>query len=389
MMVGSASASGQGDAMNFGFTEEQELLRREVRKLLDEQCPMAEVRRLRETREGYSPELWKQLAELGWLGLVIPEAHGGAELEWIDLVVLLEETGRSLFPSPLISNTLAAAAILDTGSEAQQTAWLPALADGSCIGTLALTEADDVLAPVGIQLRGRRDGNDWVLGGEKCFVTDPEAAGLFVVAFRTGDAPEDLTLALVERDALGVSARSFPMMDQTKRLGNLSLAEVRVSGDAILGEPGRAWPAIARQLDRGALAVTAELLGSARAALDLTVQYAKDRIQFGSPIGRFQGVKHPLAEMHVAVESARSLLFYAAWALDQSPEDVPRAVSRAKAYASEAFVRVGIDGIQLHGTLGYTEEQDIQLYLKRSKWARPLFGDSDYHYERLISLRGL
>ncbi len=164
---------------------------------------------------------------------------------------------------------------------------------------------------------------------------------------------------------------------------------MRIPDTAILVEPGSAWPAIQHLLDRGAAAVTAELLGAAQAALDLTVQYAKDRIQFGSPIGRFQGVKHPLAEMHVQVESARSLLFYAAWALDQARDEVPRAVSRAKAYASEAFVRVGIDGIQLHGTLGYTEEHDIQLYLKRSKWARPMFGDPDYHYERLISLRGL
>ncbi len=375
--------------MNFGFSEEQELLRSEVRKFLDEQCPMQEVRRLRETPEGYAPELWKQLGELGWLGLVIPEAHGGAGLEWIDLIILLEETGRGLFPSPLIANTLAAAAILDVGNEAQQAAWLPALAAGSRIGTLALLEASDVLAPEGVQLRGERDGSGWLLQGEKCFVMDAEAAHLFVVSFRAGEAPEDLGLALVDRDVPGVSAHAFPLIDQTKRLGNLALAGVRIPDTAILVEPGSAWPAIQHLLDRGAAAVTAELLGAAQAALDLTVQYAKDRIQFGSPIGRFQGVKHPLAEMHVQVESARSLLFYAAWALDQAPDEVPRAVSRAKAYASEAFVRVGIDGIQLHGTLGYTEEHDIQLYLKRSKWARPMFGDPDYHYERLISLRGL
>ncbi|MGE4607449.1 MAG: acyl-CoA dehydrogenase, partial [Myxococcota bacterium] len=177
--------------------------------------------------------------------------------------------------------------------------------------------------------------------------------------------------------------------DTTKRLGNLTLDAVLVETDAILGEAGGAAGAIARLFDCGAVAITAELVGAAEAALDMTVQYAKDRVQFGSPIGRFQGVKHPLAEMFVQVESAKSLLYEAGWALDARPADLSRTVSRAKAYASDAFLRIGIDGVQLHGTLAYTHEYDMQLYLKRSKWAAPMFGDSDYHYDRLLRLRGL
>ncbi len=375
--------------MNFGFSEEQDLLRREVRKLLDEQCPMKEVRRLGESPDAHSPALWKQLAELGWLGLTLPEEYGGAELQWIDLALLLEETGRSLFPSPLISCTLAGAAILETGSDEQKRAKLPGLADGSLIGTVALAEEGGVFGTEGIELRGERRGDDWVLNGVKCFVTDPQVADYFVVAFRSGEGSEDLTLAVVDAEARGVSTQGFAMLDTTKRLGNLSLEGVRVPTDAILGEVGGAHRDVARLFDRGAVAVTAELLGAAEAALDLTVGYAKERLQFGSPIGRFQGVKHPLAEMFVQVESAKSLLYYAAWAIDAQPDDVPRAVSRAKAYASDAFLRIGVDGVQLHGTIAYTDEYDMQLYLKRSKWAGPIFGDSDYHYDRLLRLRGL
>jgi len=381
--------------MNFGFTEEQELLRAEVRKLLDARCPLEQVRTLMETDRGYSVELWGSLAELGWLGLTIPEAHGGAGLGWVDFVVLLEETGRSLFPSPLVSTTLAAAAILDAGSEEQRARWLPGIADGSRIGTLALLESNDVLAPSGIALLGKPDGDAFVLTGTKSFVADAGAANLFVVAFRTGPGAEDLTLAVVDGGAPGVAAKSFPTMDQTKRVGTLVLDGARVPKSALLlgsdgrGKPGRAWPAIERLFDRGAIATTGEMIGAAEGALALTVQYAKDRIQFGNPIGKYQGVKHPLAEMYVDIESTKSLLYYAAWALDESPREVPRSASLAKAYASDAFARIGIDGVQLHGAVGYTAEYDIQLYLKRSKWARPTFGDSDFHYERVATLGGL
>ncbi|MEE2673676.1 MAG: acyl-CoA dehydrogenase family protein [Myxococcota bacterium] len=375
--------------MDFGFSDEQELLRGEARKLLDDACPLDEVRLLQETPAGHSPELWKQLGELGWLGLIVPEVHGGAGLGWLDLIVLLEETGRSLFPGPLVSNTLAAATLCDAANDEQRAQWLPGLADGSRIGTVALLDEREAFRPDAIRLSGQHDGDGWRLTGEKRFVTDPTSADLFVVAFRTGDASEALALGVIEGGAPGLSAQSFPTLDATRRLGNLVLSDVRIADAAVLGTAGEAWPAIERLLDRGATAVAAEMLGAAQAALDLTVQYAKDRVQFGSPIGRFQGVKHPLAEMHVQLESARSLLYYAAWALDESPDDVPRAASRAKALMTEAFSRIGTDAIQLHGTLAYTEEYPAQLYYKRSKLVRPLFGDSDHHYDRLLRLRGL
>jgi alkylation response protein AidB-like acyl-CoA dehydrogenase len=375
--------------MDFGFSEEQELLRAEVRKLLDARSPLEQVRKTMETGPGYEPDLWRELAELGWLGLTIPEAYGGAGLGWVDLVVLLQETGRSLFPSPLISTTLAASAILATGSEEQKQRWLPSLADGTRIGTLALVEASDSLAPTGIALLGKVDGDAFVLTGQKKFVADAGAANLFVVAFRTGSGPQDLTLGVIDAGAPGVKASHWATIDATKRLGTLSLEGARIPKSAILGEPNRGWPAIERLFDLGAIAVTAELTGAADAAHSITTQYAKDRIQFGNPIGKYQGVKHPLAEMYVDLESTKSLLYYAAWAVAESPSEVPRSASLAKAYGTDAFTRIGIDGVQLHGAVGYTAEYDIQLYLKRAKWARPAFGDSDYHYERVARLGGL
>jgi len=375
--------------MNFGFTEEQELLRAEVRKFLDQNAPLAEVRNIVTTPEGIDRRLWERMAELGWVGLTVPEAYGGVGLDFVTLVVLLEETGRTLFPSPLLSTFQAAKAIERSGTPEQCARWLPGLADGSTIGAFALLEESDSLEPEGVCLVGKSDGDAIVLSGDKRIVPDAGLADLFVVAFRQGSEPEAVSLAVVEKAAEGAETDIFPGMDLSKRSGRLRLDAVRVAPDALLGEAGGAWPEISWLVDAGAAAVSAEAVGSAEAALRLTTDFAGQREQFDSKIGRFQGVKHPLAEMHVDVESFKSLVYYAAWCIDEGAADRSLAVSRAKAYASEAFARIGIDAVQLHGGVGYTDEYDIQLYLKRSKWARPAFGDADWHYERVASLGGL
>ncbi len=375
--------------MNFGFTEEQQLLRSELRKFLDQNCPLAEVRKLAESPAGYSSSLWQRMAELGWLGLLVPEEHGGAGLGWVDLVVLLEETGRTLFPSPLIATQLAATAIADAGSDEQKARWLPGLAAGTSIGTLALLEESDRLDAAGFALEGKPDGDGFALHGEKRFVLDAGNADLFVVAFRSGSGPEEISLGVVERGATGLDVEPHTTMDTTKRMGRLRFDDVRVPADALLGRAGAGWGEVSHLLGCGAAAVTAEVIGAAEAALDLTVGYAKQRIQFDAPIGRFQGVKHPLAEMYVDIESYKSLLYYAVWLLDENPQEAALSISRAKAFAGESFAKMGIDCVQLHGGIGYTWEYDIQLYLKRAKWARPAFGGSAYHYERIATLGGL
>ncbi len=376
--------------MNFGFTEEQQLLRAEVRKFLDENVPMTEVRRIAEG-PGFDPELHRRMAELGWLGLTIPERFGGAGLGAVDQVGLLEELGRSLVPTPLLSASLFAALLEDAGSEAQQGAWLPEIAAGRRIGTLAFGDEEEWPDPRAIRTVGEPDGGGFLLTGDKEVVADATAADVFAVAFRSpgSEGAEGVSLALVPAGAAGVSVDPNEGVDLTKRSGRLRLEGVRVGEADLLGAPGAAWPTIARAFDRGAVVVTAEGVGAAEAALALTVDYARQRVQFGQPIGRFQGVKHPLAESYVDIESVKSLVYFAAWCLDHAPQEVPLAASRAKAYASEAFPRLGLDTVQLHGAIGYTWEYDAHLYLKRARWLRPAFGDAGFHSERVAALGGL
>ena len=377
--------------MNFGFTEEQELLRAEVRKFLDQNASLDRVREIVEAPDSprIEPALWARMAELGWVGLNMPEEHGGVGLDLETTLVVLKETGRSLFPSPLISTVIAGKAIERFGSAEQQARWLPGLADGSKIGTFAFLERSDAMGPEGVETLAKHDGDELILSGEKLFVSDAALADLFVVAVRSGSDAQSISLVVVEKGTSGAAASSFDVMDLTKSVGKLSLEDARVGVDCVLGTQGAAWPATQWLLDLGAALVTAEAVGSAEAALSITTEFAKERVQFGEQIGKFQGVKHPLAEIYVDVESFRSLVYYAIWALDQDADDAQVAVSRAKAYCSDAFPQAGIMGVQLHGGVGYTWEYDIQMYLKRSKWVRPMFGDADYHYERVARLGDL
>jgi len=370
--------------MNFGLTDEQQILRNVARRFVEEQAPIATVRDIMESPDAFDEKLWTAMAQLGWPGLIIGEDHGGAGLGWVDLAVLLEDTGRGLLPSPLISTSLAATAISEFGSDDQKQRYLPALAEGASIGTIAVLEDSDLPAADGVQLAGTKDGDGYRLTGAKRFVHDAGIATLFVVAFR---AEGDIAFAIVQRDAEGVTAESHMTMDQTKRMGDLTLDNVAVSkADVLPAKDGAA--ALARLLDLAAVAVTAESIGAMDRAVEITTEYAKDRTQFGAPIGKYQGVKHPLAEMYVDVETSKSLLYYAAWCVDEEPDALPLAAARAKAYASEAFMRIGVDGVGLHGAIGFTWEYDIQLYLKRSKWALPAFGDADFHYDRVAALGG-
>ena len=250
-------------------------------------------------------------------------------------------------------------------------------------------ERSDTLGPEGVETLAKPDGDELILSGEKLYVSDAAAADLYVVAVRSGSDAQSLSLVVVEKGTAGANAVDFEAMDLTKRIGSLTLEDARVGVDCVLGDQGAAWPAIQWLLDLGAALVTAEAVGAAEAALEITTEFAKGRIQFDEQIGKFQGVKHPLADIYVDVESFRSLVYYAIWALDQDADDARVAVSRAKAYCADAFPKAGIMGVQLHGGVGYTWEYDIQLYLKRAKWVRPMFGDADYHYERVALLGDL
>jgi alkylation response protein AidB-like acyl-CoA dehydrogenase len=379
--------------MNFGFNDEQELLRSTARKFFDNECPSTTVRTLMEESSGMTPELWKKLAEQGWLGLIAPEEHGGMALGIVDLVVLLEEMGRAVVPGPFFSTVLLGGlAILEAGSDAQKKAWLPKICSGEARATLAWMEPSAELGAAGVTLPAAAKGSGFTLNGTKLFVHDAHTADVIVVAARTssGQNPEDgISLFLVPKGTPGLAVTLLPTMDQTRKLCEVTLTNVSVASEAIMGAPFAGWKPLARVIDRATVGLCAEMCGGAQKVLDMTVEYAKIRQAFGRPIGSYQGVKHKAADMLVDVENSKSITYYAAWAMDEDVPEGPLAVSMAKAYVSDAYRRVSGAGIQLHGGIGFTWEHDLHLYFKRAKGSEFTFGDATWHRERVAQLVNL
>lgn len=371
--------------MNFGFSEDQEQLRAQVRRFLDTECPMERVRQVMALTEPHDRALWARIAALGWPALTVPEAHGGLGLSWEDLVVIAEEMGRTLFPSPLLSSAIATRAIVLMASERQKARWLPPIASGESIATLAVLEGSDDLSVAGVELVAENNGEQIVLTGTKMFVPYAHAADLLLVAAREQGG---VSLFAVPAGAAGMTITPLRLIDPTKRAAQVVLEAVAVDPSDRIGEPGSAWSDISAVLDAGTVALAAEMVGAADAALHLASEYAKVRKQFGHPIGRFQGVKHRLAEIFVDVEQSRSLVYFASWAVDHQ-SDPRAAVSMAKAYASQALDRAGEEGIQIHGAIGFTWECDAHLYYKRGRYCRSLDGSPEYHHERLLAAQGL
>jgi alkylation response protein AidB-like acyl-CoA dehydrogenase len=378
--------------MNFGFNEEQELLRNTARKFFENECPSETVRRLMETPEGINAELWKKLAEQGWLGLIYPEQYDGMALGLVDLVVLMEEMGRAVAPGPYFSTVLLGGlAILEAGGEGQKKEWLPKIAAGDKRVALAWMEPSAQLGPAGVTLTAVEKGGKYALSGTKLFVHDAHTADALVVAARTrpGAGADGVSLFLLPKGTKGLEVTLLPTMDQTRKLCEVACSDVTVGGDALLGAAGSGWAPLARVLDRATVALCAEMCGGAQKVLDMTVEYAKIRQAFGRPIGSYQGVKHRAADMLVDVENSKSITYYAAWALDEGSPEAPLAVSMAKAYVSDAFRRVSAAGIQLHGGIGFTWEHDLHLYFKRAKGSEFTFGDATHHRERVAQLVNL
>jgi alkylation response protein AidB-like acyl-CoA dehydrogenase len=378
--------------MNFGFNEEQELLRNTARKFFENECPSETVRRLMETPEGINAELWKKLAEQGWLGLIYPEQYDGMALGLVDLVVLMEEMGRAVAPGPYFSTVLLGGlAILEAGGEGQKKEWLPKIAAGDKRVALAWMEPSAQLGPAGVTLTAVEKDGKYALSGTKLFVHDAHTADALVVAARTrpGAGADGVSLFLLPKGTKGLEVTLLPTMDQTRKLCEVACSDVTVGGDALLGAAGSGWAPLARVLDRATVALCAEMCGGAQKVLDMTVEYAKIRQAFGRPIGSYQGVKHRAADMLVDVENSKSITYYAAWALDEGSPEAPLAVSMAKAYVSDAFRRVSAAGIQLHGGIGFTWEHDLHLYFKRAKGSEFTFGDATHHRERVAQLVNL
>jgi alkylation response protein AidB-like acyl-CoA dehydrogenase len=376
--------------MDFGFSQEQELLRATARKFFENECPSTFVRERMAEPAGVTDDFWSKLAEQGWLGLVYPEQYGGAGLGFVDLTVLMEEMGRVVMPGPFFSTTiLAGLAILEAGSAAQKERWLTKIAGGEAKATLAWTEPSARWDAAGVTTTARAADGGWVLSGTKLFVPDAHLADVLVVVARTRETPraeDGVSLFLVEKGAPGLEVKLLPTMDQTRKLCEVSLREVRVSGDALLGPRDGGWGPLTRVTERATVALCAEMCGGAQRVLEMTTEYAKIRVAFGKPIGSYQGVKHRAADMLVDVENAKSLTYYAAWAVDENATEAALASSMAKAYVSDAYRKVSGAGIQLHGGIGFTWEHDLHLYFKRAKASEFTFGDATYHREKVAQL---
>ncbi|HVN91175.1 MAG TPA: acyl-CoA dehydrogenase family protein [Candidatus Binataceae bacterium] len=368
--------------MDFGFSEEQEMLRQSARALLEKECPSTLVRRLMEDEKGCDPALWKKMAELGWTGLVIPEEYGGSGLNYVDLVLVMEEMGRVVLPSPFIWTTMVAEALIRAGSDAQKKALLPKIASGDLIATIAWLEPSASWDPSSIALAARADGSNCILDGTKLFVSDAHIADCILVATRTSGAGEDgITLFALEANRPGITITSLKTMDQTRKLSEVKFTGVKATPADVVGTIGKGWPILSAIIDRGKVMLAAEMIGGAQKVLDLTVEYAKVRAQFGRPIGSFQAVQHKAANMMIDVEGAKSAIYYASWAVSNNVPDAPVAAAVAKAAASDAFRRVSADGIQLHGGIGFTWDHDLHIYFKRAKSSEFTFGDATYNRE--------
>jgi alkylation response protein AidB-like acyl-CoA dehydrogenase len=379
--------------MDFAFNEEQQELRSIARAFLEEHSAPEAVRQAMESELGYDPQLWKQIgAELGWTSVTIPEEYGGLGLGYVELVALLEVAGGALLCAPFFSSVcLAANALLAGGTDEQKREHLPGIAEGETRATVACTEADGRWDATGIAATARADGSDFILDGTKSFVLDGHCADLLIVAARREgtSGEEGISLFLVPTDGPGVERRVLPTMDQTRRQAEIALRDVRIPATALMGAEGEAWPALKKTLDLAAVALSAEQVGGAQKCLDMAVAYAKERVQFGRPIGSFQAIKHKCADMMVAVESARSASYYAGCVATENGDELPLAASLAKATCSDAYFRCAADSLQIHAGVGFSWEYDVHLYFKRARSSEILLGDAAYHRELVAQQIGL
>ena len=374
------------------LNSEAQLVRDSALEFFADKSPVLMLRKLRDSADadGFSRALWREMADLGWTGFLVPEAHGGSEFGMVGLGQVLEAAGRTLAATPLMSTALIAASAIDlAGSETQKQKYFPGLVGGDTIFALALEEKAHH-NPSHIETTAKRDGDGWVLNGAKRFVLDGHVADQMIVVARTSGAVNDregITLFMVPGDAAGVSRTRSSMID-SRNAARVTLANVKVGADAVLGRVDGGSDPLDRVLDRARAGLAAEMLGSSSEAFERTVQYLKDRKQFGVAIGSFQALKHRAAQMFCEVEVTRSAVLGALSALDDGANDASLLVSLAKAKASDTAYLTGNEGIQMHGGIGMTDEHEIGFFMKRARVAQATFGDSGFHRDRYAALTG-
>ena len=373
--------------MDFDFTQEQVMLRNLAREFLTRESTPRVVRTLMEEPSGFSEATWQQMADMGLHGLAIDPGYGGQGLGMVEQALVLDEMGRAAYPGPYFATTVLAATAIAAGGQANQMArYLPDIANGRTKATLAVIEDALSWAPAGIRLTAERRGPGFVLSGVKRFVPFAGTADLILVVVRTSDAADGTTVLAIPGDIAGMRQTPTVEMDHTSKTSTLTFDGAAVDADAVIGEIDRGWDVIGPVLQRAAIGAAAEMLGAARRCMEMSVEYAKVRQQFGQPIGAFQAIKHACADMLLEVENAHAATYYAAWAQDAGSPDAALAASVAKAYVGDASRKVCGSSIQVHGGIGFTWEYDLHLYVKRAKHYEPLFGDADFHRERALQL---
>ena len=376
--------------MNFGFTEEQEILRKMAHDFLDKEFPKTLVREMEEDTTGFRADIWKGMAELGWMGLIIPEEYGGSGCSFMDLTVLMEEVGRACLISPFLSTVICTFLILDAGSEEQKKELLPKIASGEMILTLALTEPSATYDAAGVATKAVAEKDDYIINGTKLFVNDAHVATHFLCATRTNSwsPPEEgISIFLMDAESEGVTIKPLPTIGEDRQ-NEIVLNNVAVSEANLIGELNKGWPKLRQTLDRAAIAKCAEMVGGADWTVENCVEYAKERLQFGKSIGSFGIIQHYLAEMWAEIGHAKRLVYHAAWLVDQG---LPYAMEAAMANArmSEVYRRCTRTGVQIFGGIGTTREHDMGLYYRRARQAIPLFGTPDFCRERIAREIGL
>ena len=377
--------------MDLGLDEVQQMLRSSAREFLAQECQPSLVRAMEDDDKGYSPELWQKMADLGWTGLAFPEEYGGTGGRFLDLAVLLEEIGRALVPGPFFSTVvLGGLTVLDAGSDAQKTELLTGICRGQLMMTLALTEPSATYAPSGVQTTATADAGGFAINGTKLFVSNSHVADIMIVAARTtqsADAAEGITTFLVPRDTPGIGISPLNTLGSDKQ-SEVTFSDVRVPRDRVLGEVDRGWPIFERAIRRAAAAGCVEMLGGAEAVLEMTVEYAKQRVAFGRPIGTFQAVQHHCADIATDVECSRNVVYKAVCRLSEG-HPATEEVSLAKVWVSLAYRRVCALATQSHGAIGFTKEHNLQLYTRRARAQEVSFGDAAFHRELVAQGLGL
>ena len=373
--------------MDLGLTEEQELLKNFARDFLTANCTEKLVREMEEDERGYTDELWNGMAAQGWMGLITSEELGGTGMTFLDLCVLLEEFGRALVPGPFLNSVLTSAFVEAIGTDAQKQEICTKAATGELVCTFALTEPSARFDSSGVETTATPDGDGFVLDGTKLFIPDAHVSDVILVAARApgSEGDEGVSLFLVPGNAEGVGRTVLKTIAADKQC-EVKLDGVRIGADAVLGEVGGGWPMIEEAKKYFTVAYCAYLVGLAQRDFEISVDYAKERIQFGRPIGSFQAIQHKAADMVTDVDGSRFIMYRAAWAVTEQEPDAALQVSMAKAWCSDATRRVVAHGQQIHGGIGFTKEYVIQLFFRRQKMAELMWGDADHHREKVAAL---